>query len=326
MTPPRVLVSRHVYPAAIGVLQDAGCAIDYHDSRDGLEPEKFASRLRLADGLVCQLTDPITADLIAGAPKLRAISQIAVGYDNVDVAAATRRGIVVTNTPGVLTDATADLTLALLLATARRLPEAERFLRSGKWSRWEVDLLCGGDVHGATLGIVGFGRIGRAVAQRARGFDMRVLYASRTPAPAAVEAELQARHVPLDALLQRSDFVSLHVPLLPETRHLISVAALGRMQPHAILINTSRGPVVDERALIAALEEGLIAGAGLDVFEDEPHVPDELLALPSVVALPHIGSASTRVRSRMCAIAARDCAAILTGNRPEHPVNRETLP
>ncbi len=323
--PSRVLVSRHVYPATIAILQDAGCTVDYHDSSDGLEPESFAKKLALADGLVCQLTDPITRDLIDGAPSLKVISQVAVGYDNIDVGAATERGIVVTNTPGVLTEATADLTFALLLAAARRVPEAERYLRAGRWQRWEIDLLCGADVHGATIGIVGFGRIGQAMARRARGFDMRVLYASRSRADAAVEDELQATHVPLDALLARSDFVSLHVPLTDETRHLISVPELSRMKQSAILINTARGPVVDERALVATLSEGVIAGAALDVFEDEPAVPRELLELPNVVVLPHIGSATVSVRSRMCAMAAKNCAAVLTGERPEHPVNPEAL-
>ncbi|MCA8953006.1 MAG: D-glycerate dehydrogenase [Planctomycetes bacterium] len=323
--PPRVLVTRHVYPAAIAILQEAGCVVDYHDSRDGMTPEQLGRRVRHADGLLCQLTDPIPAELLAGADKLQVISQIAVGHDNIDIAAASARRIVVTNTPDVLTEATADLTLALMLAVARRLPEAERFLRAGSWQRWEIDLLCGNDVHGATLGIVGFGRIGRAVARRARGFRMRVLYAARNPAPPEVERELEARQVPLDMLLQRSDYVSLHVPLSPATEHLIGVAQLARMKPTAFLINTARGPVVDERALIAALEEGLLAGAGLDVFEREPAVPAELLALPNVVALPHVGSATVAVRTRMCAIAARDCAAVLTGERPEHPVNPEVL-
>ncbi|MFO1425371.1 MAG: D-glycerate dehydrogenase [Steroidobacteraceae bacterium] len=321
---PRVLVTRHVYPAALAILQE-DCVVDYHDARDGLSAASFANKLQHAHGVVCQLTDPITAELLAGAPNLRVIAQIAVGYDNIDVAAATARRIVVTNTPGVLTEATADLAFALLLATARRLPTAERFLRDGKWQRWEVDLLCGSDVHGATLGIVGFGRIGQAVARRARGFGMRVLYQSRSPAPPAIEEDLAARRVPLDTLLQRSDFVSLHVPGTAATRHLIGIEQLSRMKKTAFLINTARGPVVDENALVAVLEEGLLAGAGLDVFEREPTVHPGLLALPNVVLLPHVGSATHSVRSRMCAMAARDCAAVLRGERPEHPVNPEAL-
>jgi glyoxylate reductase len=225
----------------------------------------------------------------------------------------------------VLTEATADLTFALLLATARRLPEAERFLRAGKWRRWDVDLLCGGDVHGRTLGIVGLGRIGQAVARRARGFGMRVLYSGPRAASAEVEHELQSRHLPLDTLLRESDFVSVHVPLRDDTRHLISVEQLCTMKRGAILLNTSRGPIVDEAALVAALEEGLLGGAGLDVFEQEPTVHPGLLALPNVVLLPHIGSATVSVRTLMCTLAAQNCLAALRGEQPPHPVNPEVL-
>jgi glyoxylate reductase len=321
---PRVLVTRHVYPAAIAILQEH-CIVDYQDTHDVMDEARLVKRARHAQAIVCQLTDPVTANVIAQCPELRGIHQIAVGLDNVDVAAATARRIPVTHTPGVLTEATADLTWALLLATARRLPEAERFLRAGKWQRWDVDLLCGADVHGRTLGLVGFGRIGQAVARRAKGFGMRVLYASRSDAPDGVAAELSARRLPLDAVLRESDFVSLHVPLLPETTHLIGVEQLCGMRKHAILVNTSRGAVVDERALIAALEEGLIAGAGLDVFEREPHVPGELLAMDNVVLLPHVGSAVTSVRALMCALAANDCVAVLTGERPKHCANPQVL-
>ncbi|MBK8097856.1 MAG: D-glycerate dehydrogenase [Planctomycetes bacterium] len=321
---PRVLVTRKVYPQAIAILQEH-CVVDYRDSYDILDAATLTRKLQHADGVVCQLTDPMTAEVIAAAPKLRVISQVAVGHDNIAVAAATARGIAVTNTPGVLTEATADLTWALLLATARRIPEAERFLRAGSWQRWDVDLLVGSEVHQKTLGIVGFGRIGQAVARRALGFSMRVLYASRNPAPPAVEQELRARHVPLDLLLKQSDFVSLHVPLRPETRHLIGVEQLCQMKPSACLINTARGPVVDEQALVVALEERLLAGAGLDVFEDEPRVHEGLLRSPRVVLLPHIGSATVQVRGLMCAMAAKDCAAVLQGQRPDHPVNPEVL-
>jgi glyoxylate reductase len=322
---PRVLVTRHVYPAAIAILQEH-CIVDYRDSYDVMDAAQLARKLQHADGVVCQLTDALTAGVIAAAPKLRVIAQIAVGYDNIDVAAATRRRIAVTNTPGVLTEATADLTFALLLATARRLPAAEAYLRAGKWQRWDVDLLCGSDVHGRTLGLVGFGRIGQAVARRARGFAMRVLYSSRSGAAPAVEHELGAIRVPLDALLRESDFVSLHVPLDESTRHLIGVEQLSAMKRTAFLINTSRGPIVDEPALVAALEEGLIAGAGLDVFEHEPAVSSGLLALTNAVLLPHVGSAVTSVRSLMCALAARNCVAVLTGERPPHAVNAELWP
>ena len=321
---PRVLVTRHVYPAAISILQEH-CVVDYQDTYDVMDADRLQRRLQHAHGVVCQLTDPLTAAVIAASPLLKVISQIAVGHDNIDVAAATARRVVVTNTPGVLTEATADLTFALLLAAARRLPVAEQFLRAGKWQRWDVDLLCGADVHGRTLGLVGFGRIGQAVARRAKGFGMRVLCTSRNDTTAAAAAELGALEVPLDALLKQSDFVSLHVPLRESTRHLIGVEQLCQMKRGAFLINTSRGPVVDEAALVAALEEGLIAGAGLDVFEHEPVVHPGLLALPNVVLLPHVGSAVTSVRSLMCALAANDCVAVLTGALPKHPVNPQVL-
>lgn len=316
---PRVLVTRHVYPAAVAILQEH-CIVDYQDTYEVMDAARLAKRLQHADGVVCQLTDPLTAEVLAQAPKLKVISQIAVGHDNIDVVAARARGIVVTHTPGVLTEATADLTWALLLATARRLPTAERFLRSGEWRRWDVDLLCGSDVHGRTIGLVGFGRIGQAVAKRALGFGMRVLYSARSDVPAEVADALQATRLPLDALLRESDFVSLHVPLRDDTRHLIGVEQLCRMKRSAFLVNTARGPVVDEAALVAALEEGLIAGAGLDVFEQEPQVHPGLLALPNVVLLPHVGSAVTSVRSLMCALAASDCAAVLCGEAPKHPL------
>lgn len=321
---PRVLVTRKVYPTAIAILQET-CVVDYHDSYDVLPAERLHKKLQHAHGVLCQLTDRIDQAAIAAAPHLRVISQIAVGYDNLDVAAASARRIAVTNTPGVLTEATADLTWALLLATARRLPAAERFLRAGEWRRWDIDLCCGADVSGRTLGIVGFGRIGQAVARRALGFGMRVLYSNRRRAAPELEAELRAQHVPLDLLLAQSDFVSLHLPGSPETRHTIGVDQLCRMKRSAFLINTARGSVVDEAALVAALEEGLIAGAGLDVFEQEPAVPAALLQLPNVVLLPHIGSAVTSVRTLMCALAARDCAAVLAGERPQFPVNPEVL-
>ncbi|MBL8726671.1 MAG: D-glycerate dehydrogenase [Planctomycetes bacterium] len=321
---PRVLVTRKVYPAALAILQE-DCVVDYHDAYEVLSPERLQRKLQHAHGVVCQLTDRLDAAALAAAPNLRAIAQIAVGYDNIDVAAATARRIAVTNTPGVLTEATADLTFALLLATARRLPAAERFLHSGAWQRWDIDLWCGADVHGRTLGLVGFGRIGQAVARRAQGFGMRVLYSSRNRAEPALEAELRAQHVPLDLLLAQSDFVSVHVPGGAATRHLIGVEQVCRMKRTAFLINTARGSVVDEAALIAALEEGLLAGAGLDVFEQEPQVPEALRRLPNVVLLPHIGSAVTSVRSLMCALAARDCAAVLRGERPQHLVNPEVF-
>jgi glyoxylate reductase len=322
---PRVLVTRRVYPAALAILQE-DCVVDYRDTYDVMDETLLARRLQHCDGVVCQLTDPMTARVFETAPKLRVAAQIAVGHDNVDVAAATSRRIVVTNTPGVLTESTADLAFALLLATARRLPAAERFLRDGHWQRWDIDLLAGADVHGRTLGIIGFGRIGQAVAARARGFQMRILCSTRTPPPPERLQELAVQHVPLDFLLGHSDFVSLHAPLGPDTHHLIGIEQLARMRRGAILINTARGPLVDERALAAALAEGLLGGAGLDVFEDEPRVHAELLGLPNVVLLPHVGSATVATRTRMCTLAAENCVAVLRGERPPNPVNPEVLP
>ncbi len=316
---PRVFVTRKVYPAAIAILQE-DCVVDYRDTHEVADQATLLRKLQHADGLVCQLTDAVTREAIAAAPRLKVISQIAVGYDNIDVAAAHERGIVVTNTPDVLTESTADLAFALLLGTARRVGEAERYLRAGRWRRWDIDLLAGIDVSHKTLGIVGMGRIGRAVARRAQGFSMRILYSSPRPLPAADEAELRAQHVPLRTLLQHSDFVTLHVPCNDATRGLIGIDELSAMKRGAFLVNTSRGPVVDEAALVAALEEGLLGGAGLDVFEQEPTVHPGLLARDDVLLLPHIGSATVATRTRMCTLAAENCAAVLRGEPPRNPV------
>ncbi len=316
---PRVFVTRKVYPAAIAILQE-DCVVDYRDTHEVADQATLLRKLQHADGLVCQLTDAVTREAIAAAPRLKVISQIAVGYDNIDVVAAHERGIVVTNTPDVLTESTADLTFALLLGAARRVGEAERFLRAGQWRRWDIDLLAGIDVCQKTLGIVGMGRIGRAVARRAQGFSMRILYSSPRPLPAAEERALMAQHVPLRTLLQNSDFVSLHVPCNDATRGLIGIEELSAMKRGAFLINTSRGPVVHEAALVAALEEGLLGGAGLDVFEHEPTVHPGLLSRDDVLLLPHIGSATVATRTRMCTLAAENCAAVLRGEPPKNPV------
>ncbi|HTO52246.1 MAG TPA: D-glycerate dehydrogenase [Myxococcota bacterium] len=251
--------------------------------------------------LLCLLTDRIDDVFLAAAPELRVVANMAVGTDNIDLAAARARGVVVTNTPDVLTDATADLAFALLLATARRLPWSDRFVRGGGFRGWHPELGLGLDVTGRALGIVGYGRIGRAVAERAAGFRMRVSWCGRRGG------------TPLDELLARSDFVSLHAPLLPETRHLIGERELRLMQPHAVLINTARGPLVDEAALVHALREGWIAGAGLDVFEREPALTPGLADLPQVVLSPHVGSATPGTRSQMAEIAARNIVAVLRG-------------
>ncbi len=291
--------------------------------RGSMARQAVVAELAQADALVSLLDLAVDEELLAGAPRLRVVANVAVGYDNIDVAAATRRGIIVTNTPGVLTDATADLTFALLLAAARRLVEADALVHRGGWRGFSFDLLLGTDVAGATLGIVGLGRIGQAVARRARGFDMKILYAGPRPSPAA--AALEARHVPLAELLATSDFVTVHVPLSPETRHIIDAAALAAMKPTAFLVNTSRGPCVDEAALAAAIGRGAIAGAALDVFEAEPTVHPDLLSSPAVLVAPHIGSATHATRGRMAELAARAAAAVLAGKRPQHVVNPQVL-
>jgi glyoxylate reductase len=271
------------------------------------------------------ITEIIDDALLGECPDLRVVSNVAVGYNNVDVAAATRRGVIVTNTPDVLTDTTADFAWALLMATARGVVGADRYVRSGNWTQWDFGLFLGADVHGKTLGIVGFGRIGRAMAKRARGFDMRVLYQDAVAADADTERDLRATRVDLATLLGESDFVTLHTPLQPETRHLINASSLQAMKKSAFLINASRGPVVDEAALARALKEKWIAGAALDVFENEPHVHPDLLGLPNVVLAPHIGSASHDTRVKMSVLAVENCLAVLEGRRPPTPVNPEAL-
>jgi glyoxylate reductase len=277
-----------------------------------------------AQGMVTQLMDPI-GDEVLSTPGLKVVSNVAVGFDNIDVPAATRHGVMVTNTPGILDDTTADFAFALLMAAGRRVLEGDRFIRSGAFKGWAIDMLLGHDISGATLGIVGFGRIGRGVARRARGFGMRVIYYDEMPATAEVEKDLGVTRVDLDALLGEADFVSIHVPLTATTRHLISTGQLERMKPTAVLVNTSRGPVVDEEALAAALRDRTIFAAGLDVYEKEPEVHPDLLELENVVLAPHIASTSVRTRSRMSETAARDCIAGVRGERPLNLLNPEVL-
>jgi len=276
-----------------------------------------------ATGLLTLLTDKIDAEILdAAGAQLRIVANMAVGYDNIDLKAATLRGVMVTNTPGVLTDATADHTWALLFAVARRIPESERYLRAGQFKGWGPLLFLGGDVAGRTLGVVGAGRIGSAVAGRARGFGMKVLYAARSAKP-PLESEIGARRVDLAELLRESDFVSLHVPLLPGTVHMIDAGALRRMKRSAYLINTGRGPLVDEAALAEALKSGVIAGAALDVFENEPAVHPELLKLENVVLTPHTASATIASRSKMSSMAAENLIAGLAGREPPNLLNPE---
>ncbi|MYG02523.1 MAG: D-glycerate dehydrogenase [Acidobacteriia bacterium] len=322
--PHSVLVSKHIYREAIDHLAGR-VAVDYNDSDESLSGEQLRARLGGKHGVICQLTDHIDASLLDAAPSVRVVSNIAVGFDNKDVAAATERGVIVTNTPGVLTDTTADLAFALILGAGRRIGESERYLRAGRYRQWRIDLLTGWDVWGATLGIFGMGRIGQAVARRGRGFNMRVLYHDPFRLSEDAERALGIEFAPKGAVLKQADFVSLHCALTPETRHLIGAAELRAMKPTSVLVNTSRGPVVDEAALADALQAGTIAAAGLDVFEREPEVHPKLLQCENALMVPHIASASAATRTRMCVMAAENMLAGLAGERPPDIVNPEVL-
>ena len=322
MDRPRVLVTRPLFETALRLLE-GGCDIEANPEERGWTKEELLARVREKHGIVCLLTDPIDSDVIAAGSELRVIANVAVGYDNIDMAAATRRGIAVTNTPGVLDETVADFAWALLLAAARRIVEGDQMVRRGEWQGWGLQVLLGSDVHGKTLGIVGLGRIGQAVARRARGFRMRILYYSLERAPAELESELGVEWRSFDALLADSDFVSLHVPLTRETHRLIGRAELERMRPGAILINTSRGPVVDESALADTLAGRRIAGAALDVFEREPTVDARLRELPNVVLAPHAASAAVETRTRMAMVAVENLLAALEGKCPPNLVNPE---
>jgi len=321
---PKVLSTHKLFPAARTIL-DAQFDAEYWTGREGIPRPELLARVADKDALVCLLSDKVNAELLAAAPKLRIAATVSTGYDNIDQDACTRRHVVATHTPGVLEDTVADFAWALLLAIARRLVEADAWLRSGVWPGWDLDQFAGADVWGKTLGIVGFGRIGQLVAQRALGFKMRVLYVNQNRAPLDTEKELRAEFTDLDRLLRESDFVSLHVPLLPATRHLISKENLAKMKPTAFLINTARGPVVDEAALAEALEKKIIAGAALDVYEHEPKVRPALLACKNVVLAPHIASASLETRTRMAVMAASGVAALFRGERPANVLNPGAL-
>lgn len=316
----QVLVTKRIYPEAVELLRKHA-DVDYVDSDDGLAAEELARRVRGKQAIVSQLTDRFDAAAIDKLEGVRSISNVAVGFDNIDIAAAARKGILVTNTPDVLTDTTADFAFALLMAAARRVVEGHGYVHSGAWRKWYIDLLVGHDIHHRTIGMLGMGRIGQAMAKRAGGFSMRILYHDARRAPEAIEKSLGLEYTGFDELLRQSDFISLHVPLLPETRKMIGAAQLKAMKPTAILVNTSRGPVVDEAALAAALESKTIAGAGLDVFEQEPNVHPLLLKLDNVVLAPHIASASIDTRRKMSLMAAENALAALDGKRPPNLLN-----
>ena len=321
---PKVFITRQIPENGIKMIEQ------YYEVevwRDEREPprEVLLEKVRDVDALVTLLSDKIDREILDNAPRLRIIAQYAVGYDNIDIEEATRRGIYVTNTPDVLTEATADFAWTLLLATARHLVDADKFVRSGEWKvAWHPLMYLGYDVYGKTIGIIGFGRIGQAIARRAKGFNMRILYYSRTRKPEK-ERELGAEFKPLDELLRESDFVVLAVPLTNETYHMINEERLKLMKPTAILVNTARGKVVDTKALIKALEEGWIAGAGLDVFEEEPYHNEELFKLKNVTLAPHIGSATYGARYAMAELVARNLIAFAKGEVPPTLVNREVL-
>lgn len=323
MAKPKIYCTHQLFEDARQIL-DSNCEAEYWVNSERPPREEVLRRVKDKEGLTCLLTEKINDDLLRVAPKLRIVANVAVGYDNIDLDACTRRGVVCTNTPGVLDETTADFAWTLLMAGARRLGEGEALARSGNWKGWNLDQLCGADVWGKTLGIVGFGRIGRALARRASGFQMQVLYTDAVRAPEDVERSLNAEFCDMNKLLAESDFISLHVPLLPETRGLFDAPKFFRMKPTAFLINTSRGPVVDEAALVAALEAKKIAGAALDVFENEPFIHPGLKR-PNVVLTPHLASASIETRSKMAVMAANNVIAFFKGQRPPNMLNPDLL-
>ena len=324
MSKPKILSTRELFPAARDIL-DKHFEVDYGKPGEQISRSELLKRVADKEGLVCLLTEKVDEELLAAAPKLRIAATVSVGFDHIDVPACTKHKVIATNTPGVLDDTTADFAWALLMAIARRLIEGDETMRAGAWPGWDFDQLLGGDVWGKTLGIIGFGRIGRGVAQRAQGFHMRVLYSDAVKAPADVEKELRAEFVDRDRLFRESDFISLHVPLLPDTRHLISKDNLDKMKRTAYLINTSRGPVVDEAALADALQQKKIAGAALDVFEAEPKANPALLGRKDVILTPHIASASVETRTKMAVMAANNLVAYFEGKRPPNALNADAL-
>jgi glyoxylate reductase len=323
MTKPKVLATRPLFPAAQKIL-NASCDVDYWTQPERISKEELFRRIQDKEGLVCLLTEKVNEELLAAAPKLRIAANVAVGYDNITVADCTKRGVVATNTPGVLDETTADFAWTLLMAVARRLGEGEALARSGEWKGWDLDQLVGADVWGKTLGLVGFGRIGRAVARRAAGFQMKVLYYDAVRVPLDVERGFHAEYRDLYALLHEADFVSVHVPLLAETGGMFNAKTFAQMKRTAFLINTARGPVVDEAALVQALESKTIAGAALDVYEKEPAIHPGLRR-PNVVLAPHIASASLETRTKMACMAAENVVALFKGQRPANILNPEVL-
>ena len=323
MAKPKVFATHGLFEPARKILQEH-CEVEYWEKPERPPREEVLQRVKDKEALVCLLTEKVNDELLLAAPKLKIAANVAVGFDNIDVAACTRRGVVATNTPGVLDETTADFAWTLLMAVARRLLEGDALARPGNWKGWDLDQLVGTDVWGKTLGIVGFGRIGKAMARRASGFQMKVIYTDAVRAAPNVEKELGAEYRDMNALLAEADFVSVHTPLLPETQGLFNAEKFGRMKRTAYLINTSRGPVINENDLVAALESGRIAGAALDVFEKEPAIHPGLRRA-NVVLAPHIASASLETRTKMACMAAENVVALLQGRRPANILNPEAL-
>ena len=321
MSKPKILLTQVLPPKAMEYLET-------HVEFEMLDPENINKETLIngvkgKEGLLCLLTETIDAEIMDANPNLKVIANVAVGFNNIDVAAASQRGIPVTNTPGVLTETSADLAFALLMATARRIPESENYLRSGQWEGWGILQFLGTDIHDSTLGIIGLGRIGKAVVKRAKGFNMKTVYWNRTRLPESEERALGVEYLPWEEVLKVSDFISIHVAYNQETHHLISAREFELMKDSAMIINTARGPIIDEKALVKALQGNKIAGAGLDVFEGEPKVEPELLAMKNVVLLPHIGSATVATRTKMGMMAATNLVAALEGKTPPNIVNPE---
>ncbi|MEK6592605.1 MAG: D-glycerate dehydrogenase [Pseudomonadota bacterium] len=319
---PKILVTREVFDETLDYLAQH-CEVEANQQDAAYGPDVLAQRLGDKDGMMCCLTDRVDAALLAACPRLKAVANIAVGYNNIDIAACTARGVMATNTPGVLDDSTADLAWALMLATARRITEVESHIRAGQWTGWRLKQWLGVDVHHATLGIIGMGRIGQVIARRAAGFDMKVIYSNRNRVAPEIERRLNAEYASREDLLARADFVVLQVPYSAETHHLIGAAELKTMKPTAILINSTRGGVVDDAALVEALKDGTIRGAGLDVFENEPRLNPGFLALKSVVLAPHIGSSTEATRRAMAMTAAQNLVTALSGGTPPNLLNAE---
>lgn len=326
---PKILVTQKVPDPAYPLLEAIG-DVEANMEEEVIWPyEELLHRGPGHDYIYCLLTDNVDANFleacVAATPRLKMVANMAVGFNNIDVETATRLGVAVSNTPGVLSDTTADLAFALLMATARRIPEAERFLRAGKFKGWGPLLFCGAEVHDSTLGLIGAGRIGKIVTKRASGFEMKVIYYDVHRLSPEDEAALNMTYLPMDDVLKQADFISVHTPYMPSTHHLISERELDLMKPTAIIINTARGPIIDEKALVKALQAGKIAGAGLDVFEHEPAIEPELLTMENVVLLPHIASASLKTRTLMATMASDNIVAHFHGQRPPNVVNPEVL-